>query len=95
MGTWIEQHLFPCAYKQLFGIDCPVCGFQRSLISLIKGDLIDSFKIYAPLLPTSFLIIFFVFYLFNKKLVKQKFLFYYSSIVLVIITINYFIKLTF
>lgn len=94
MKNLLEYYLLPCAYKTLFGIDCPMCGFQRALLLLVKGNLIDSFRIYPPLLPTLFLIVFFTLYLFNKELVKRKFLIYYSSIVLTIITVNYFIKWT-
>lgn len=44
----------PCFYKQLFGIDCPGCGMQRSFIELLKGDFIASFKMYPALLPVLF-----------------------------------------
>lgn len=87
--TFIEQHLFPCAYKSIFGIDCPMCGFQRSLILLLNGNLKISFETYPPLLPTLFLIIFFALHLFSKKFIKRDFLICYSAIVLIIITINY------
>ena len=90
----LEIKLLPCAYKALFGIECPICGFQRSLLYLFKGNFIDSFKMYPPLLPTIFLLIFFIIHLFSKVLIKRRFLEYYSSIVLAIVTINYIIKLT-
>jgi|GEM_PF-5465797 len=34
--------LLPCTYKQLFGISCPTCGFQRSLYSLLDGNIVES-----------------------------------------------------
>ncbi|MBO5361416.1 MAG: DUF2752 domain-containing protein [Paludibacteraceae bacterium] len=34
--------LLPCAYKQLFGISCPLCGFQRSMLLLHKGEVWES-----------------------------------------------------
>ena len=43
--------MLPCAYKELFGIDCPTCGAQRSLLLLVEGNLKDSFLIYPPLIP--------------------------------------------
>jgi hypothetical protein len=88
------KHLLPCAYKSLFGIDCPICGFQRALILLFNGDIKKSFLIYPPLLPAVFLIMIFALHLLNTKLVNRKFLINYSSFVLTIITVNYFIKLT-
>ena len=48
---WLENHLLTCPFKQLTGIDCPGCGIQRSLIALMKGDLLTSFKLYPATLP--------------------------------------------
>jgi hypothetical protein len=53
---WLDDHLLPCAYKQLFGIDCPFCGSQRALIELLKGNVIGSIKLYPALIPTLILI---------------------------------------
>lgn len=55
---WLERHLFPCAFKSFFGIDCPGCGFQRSVISLLKGDLAASFHFYPATLPILLLALF-------------------------------------
>ena len=38
----VKYHLLPCAYKQLFGISCPMCGFQRAMILLFNGQILDS-----------------------------------------------------
>lgn len=54
--NWLQNHLIACPFKYLTGIDCPGCGFQRSLIQLLKGNLSESFAIYPPTIP---LIIFF------------------------------------
>lgn len=48
---WMEGHLLPCPFKKLTGIDCPGCGFQRSVIALIKGDLKDSLHQYPATIP--------------------------------------------
>lgn len=53
---WLENHLLPCAYKQLFGIECPVCGSQRALIALLRGDVMESIILYPALIPTIILI---------------------------------------
>lgn len=39
-------------YKSTLGVDCPGCGFQRSLILLLKGDIAGSFVMFPALLPT-------------------------------------------
>ena len=56
--NWLQEHLLPCPFKYLTGIDCPGCGFQRSVIALIQGDLHKSFLFYPPAIP---LIIFFAY----------------------------------
>ncbi|MFM7628019.1 MAG: DUF2752 domain-containing protein [Algoriphagus sp.] len=51
MITWLESHLFKCSWLQMTGFDCPGCGFQRSIIALLKGDLMDSFHLFPALFP--------------------------------------------
>lgn len=51
MIHWLESHLMPCFFKYYIGIDCPGCGMQRSFILLLKGQLIESIKMYPALLP--------------------------------------------
>jgi hypothetical protein len=56
--SWLQNHLIPCPFKYLTGIDCPGCGFQRSVLALIQGDVSKSFTIYPPTIP---LLIFFAY----------------------------------
>lgn len=81
--------MFPCAYKQLFGIDCPVCGFQRSLLHLIEGNFKESFLTYPPLVPALLAIGIFLVHLMDKNLVSRKFLMRYAVVVLVVVMLNY------
>jgi hypothetical protein len=46
-----EKLMLPCFSKQVFGIDCPGCGLQRSVALLLKGELVESFLMYPGLLP--------------------------------------------
>ncbi|AYL99505.1 DUF2752 domain-containing protein [Mucilaginibacter celer] len=48
---WLQNHLLPCPFKYLTGIDCPGCGFQRSVIALIQGNVQKSFLLYPPTIP--------------------------------------------
>ena len=48
---WLQSHMVPCFYKQAFGISCPMCGFQRSVIELIKGNYVESIIQFPALLP--------------------------------------------
>ncbi|MFM7681508.1 MAG: DUF2752 domain-containing protein [Bacteroidota bacterium] len=60
---WLDSHQTQCFFKSNFGIACPGCGAQRSLILLLKGDLLASFKMYPPLSFFIFLILFLIFHL--------------------------------
>lgn len=48
---WLESHMLSCPYKKYLGIDCPGCGLQRSFIELLKGNFMESLKLYPALLP--------------------------------------------
>ena len=55
---FIKDHLLACPIKQHFGIDCPGCGFQRSVVALFEGDLVSSFKLYPATMPLIILLLF-------------------------------------
>jgi len=48
----LENYMFPCLSKTLFGIECLGCGFQRSFVLLLQGDFSGSFKMYPALITT-------------------------------------------
>ena len=92
--NWLQGHLVPCPFKYLTGIDCPGCGFQRSVIALIRGDLQKSFLLYPATIP---LILFFIygiadviFKLDNDKAVIKKTVFMINGS---IVLISYLIKM--
>src|SRR6187402_665527 len=49
--NWLQNHLITCPFKYITGIDCPGCGFQRSVLALLQGDFEDSFALYPPTIP--------------------------------------------
>lgn len=62
--SWLEERELPCLFKKYFHLDCPGCGFQRSFIALLKGNISESFLLF----PTTFaLVLFFVFFFLNNK----------------------------
>lgn len=90
---WIGQHLFTCPFKQHFGFDCPGCGFQRSVLALLKGDFILSFKLYPATIPLICLVVFTLLHLktnfqFGAKAIKIAF-----SFIAVLVLINYIYKI--
>ncbi|MDP9047591.1 MAG: DUF2752 domain-containing protein [Bacteroidota bacterium] len=63
--SWLQDHLLPCPFKYLTGIDCPGCGFQRSVIALIQGNLYKSLQLYPAAIP---LMLFFAYGIADKYL---------------------------
>ncbi|WP_350287561.1 DUF2752 domain-containing protein [uncultured Croceitalea sp.] len=41
--------MLPCFSKQLFDMDCPGCGLQRSIALLLSGDFLAAFKMYPAI----------------------------------------------
>ncbi|MCY7291977.1 MAG: DUF2752 domain-containing protein [Ferruginibacter sp.] len=62
--SWLEQRELPCLFKKYFHVDCPGCGFQRSIVALLRGNVSESFLLF----PTTFaLILFFACFFINNK----------------------------
>ena len=51
MIDWLEHNLLPCFLKSHFGLECPGCGMQRSLIALLQGDILESLHYHVALIP--------------------------------------------
>jgi ABC-type transport system involved in cytochrome c biogenesis permease component len=43
--------MLTCLSKQYFGVECPGCGAQRSLVCLCRGELLDSIALFPALIP--------------------------------------------
>lgn len=94
MLEWLENHQIPCIYKSFLGIECPTCGFQRALILLLKGDWLNSLKVYPALIPT--LILFLL--LLSRLLIREpgwSFIKRFILADLALIFISYFIRMVF
>ncbi len=48
-------------------MDCPGCGTQRALIALLKGNLMESLRYHAALIPFMVTIIVLIIQLMTKK----------------------------
>lgn len=56
--AWLERNMLSCPFKNLTSIDCPGCGFQRSVLALFKGDIWASMLIYPATIPFLGLLLF-------------------------------------
>ena len=91
--NWLNHHLLSCPFKAHFGVDCPGCGLQRSVLALLKGNFLDSFRFYPATLPLIILVLFTIVHLkvdfkFGAQLIKLMFV-----SIAVIILINYIYKI--
>ena len=91
--NWLESHQGTCTFREHAGIDCPGCGLQRSILALLRGDLVESFLQFPALLPLMamflFLGIHLVFKLKNGAFILKVFFIGNVSIII----LNYIFKL--
>jgi hypothetical protein len=89
---WLENNLFTCYFKSHFGIECPGCGLQRSLIALLKGDFIQSIYYNPALIPLLITFLLLLIQLFTKKVYGGKLVMWAFIITCFILVVNYFLK---
>ena len=89
---WLEHHLLPCPTKHFFGIECPGCGMQRSIIELLRGNFLENIKLYPPLIPMIILLVLLIINLKVNSIALQKVLKYFFIAEVIIIFINYILK---
>jgi len=89
----LEDYMLPCLNKKLFGLDCLGCGFQRSLLYVIKGDFIVAFNVYPAIYTLILLAIFLILNLKFKFKSGKKIIIIFTIINVFIIIASYFIKM--
>ena len=90
--SFLERNMLQCPYKQTFGIDCPGCGLQRSLLMLFQGNVCESLKLYPatiPLFGMFFSLILHLKYKFEYGAGMLKYFFIFNALV---IFVNYITK---
>jgi len=90
---WLENHQLVCFYKSTFGIECPGCGTQRAFIFLLRGEFLESFFTYPPLLFFLALILFLVLHLIFKFRNGGTYLMYLFLFTALVVMINFIYRL--
>lgn len=85
--------MLPCPYKKYLGVDCPGCGMQRAFYYLIRGEFLESLKMFPALIPLALMLGFLVFHIIFKFKQGHKVLLYTFIFNVIIILSNYIIKL--
>jgi hypothetical protein len=90
---WLEQHLLTCWFKKIFHFDCPGCGFQRSVLQLLKGDISGSFHLYPATIPILFIFVFTGIHLVIKFKQGAAILKYSYIFAAAVVLVSYIVKL--
>ncbi|SEB38038.1 Protein of unknown function [Tenacibaculum sp. MAR_2009_124] len=89
----LEDYMLPCMNKEIFGIDCPGCGLQRSAALLSEGKFYDAFTMFPAIYTTILLVVIAIFHFFLKKKITLKILVILAISNVVIIILAYIIKM--
>jgi len=82
-----------CSWKTDYGIECLTCGFQRSFVLLLEGNIFESLKMFPALIPFLLTIIVLVLHLIYKLKNGAKIITILFSITAILIVANYLLKL--
>ena len=62
----MEEFMFPCLNKQIFGLDCLGCGGQRALVLVFQGEFRAAFKMFPAIYTLLAFLVFLIVNLFLK-----------------------------
>ncbi|MDG1333531.1 MAG: DUF2752 domain-containing protein [Crocinitomicaceae bacterium] len=85
--------MIECSWKAEFGVDCLTCGFQRSFISLIHGDFVESFLQFPATIPFIACVFVLIAHLTLKVKNGHRWIVGLFSLTALLIVVNYSIKL--
>jgi len=90
---WLQQHMLTCPSVKYFGMECPGCGIQRSMIALLQGNFLFSMQLYPALLPLVVLCVYTMLHLKYKFTVGSKVIIALQLLVVAIIIAHYIYKI--
>ncbi len=90
----MEDFMLPCTNKMIFGLDCPGCGTQRSLVLLLRGDFIGAFEMFPAIYTTLLLFAFIVLHFLDRSRSYHKLIIGFAIANAAITIIAYIYKIT-
>ncbi|EKF56348.1 hypothetical protein I215_02458 [Galbibacter marinus] len=93
LSSSVEDLMLPCLNKTLFGMECPGCGLQRSLLLIGQGEFVAAFKMYPAIYPLLGFIIFIGLSTFMSFKNSNKIKMYLAVLTIATIIISFIIKL--
>lgn len=94
MLEWLESHQLSCIFRAVTGMICPGCGFQGSVLCLLRGDLLASFYSWPALLPFMAFLGLMILRISGLKKMNNSMLKSVGFFCLITILISYLLKLT-
>lgn len=89
----LKDHLLPCMNKKLFGVDCPGCGFQRSVLLLTKGDFVEAFHMFPAIYTSLLFMAAVLFHFLFKKSYSLKIILILGALNIIILSVSYIFKI--
>lgn len=89
----ITNYMLPCLNKQMFGLECPGCGVQRSVALVSQGKLIDGFLMYPAVYTLTLLGIVILISFFYKFKHSTKIISILAIVSIILILTNFIYKL--
>jgi hypothetical protein len=94
MLEWLEAHMGACVFMKYLHVECPGCGIQRAFIALLRGNVLESIRLFPALLPyltTLCMLVWQIYSSTSKKAMLIMFLFLVSTGIMLV---SYILKLT-
>ena len=93
MVTWLEAHMLACPSRKYLHIECPGCGLQRSVMALLKGDVVNSLLLYPATVPILMLLAFTALHLKFKFTRGADIIVYMQITIAIVIAVFYIYKI--
>lgn len=90
---WLEEHMLSCPSKKYLHLECPGCGFQRSVLALIRGDVAASIALYPAAIPILALLTFTLLHLLFKFKGGSRVIIFLQAVSAIIIVVFYIYKI--
>jgi len=84
--------MLSCQWKEHFNVECTGCGMQRSIIHILKGELIEALYIYPAIYTLIIMFLFLGLHLKFDFKKGHKILLYLFIINLALMLLNFIIK---
>ena len=88
----LNSFMIPCLNKKIFGVECPGCGIQRSVMLLLGGNFAEAFNMYPAIYALVPLFAFLLWDNFFPLKHANKIIITLATISVALILINYVLK---